>query len=214
MNKFISSLTFLVGFGLVACSDIDESIQNDVTGTTEEALSNHNDPQHKSGVWAEPGIFTDGNQATVDSPFNSYVVWDKNNFVVIGTFGTLDLDLSLPAGSAPNSVTFWEYSINADCDGNKKQIECTATESVYFVGSPTPLVQDFNWSFTKINDPNYAFLSQDAPPATGGAGSITQPVTDQATCLAALAQMRGQVTANSVNLHGKVNLNDSLCNNL
>ncbi len=211
--KINSILVGLAAGALFACSDISTTTQDGPdSGIAKQALSR--DPQNKRGVWSEPGIFTDGNPSTTDSVFNSYVVWDHNNFVVIGTFGALDLDLSLPAGSAPNSVTFWEYAIDADCGGNKKQIECEATESVYFVGNPTPLVQGFGWSFTKINDTNYAFLSQDAPPATGGAGSITGPVTDSATCLAALSQMRGQIAANGVNLHGKVGIDDSLCNGI
>jgi hypothetical protein len=170
-------------------------------------------PQRKYGVFYEPGIFRDSDPNTPDQPFVAYTLWDGNNFVVIGTFGTTVLDLSLPPGSDPTSVTFWEYAIDASCTGSALRVECSATENVYFVGNPTPFQIGLDWSMTRIvgeGSPTYAFISNDQPPAANGVDSITRPVADEATCLQVMEIIRDLLAENNVTLPN-IRTSDAAC---
>ncbi len=165
------------------------------------ATNPHQDPQHKYGIYYEPGVFHDGDPATPDQPFVAYVAWDGNDFIAIASAGTLDL-------SDLNTVQFWEYADDSACDGNKRQVECIATEFVYAPTGQLFFSQLLGWSFTTIDSAHAAFVSQDVT-TPNGASSVTSPVRDPATCAAVLAKMRSLVTTAGVT--PDVRLRDSLC---
>lgn len=137
----------------------------------------------KKGCYREPGIFraADGSE----QPFSAYVCWlpPDNNFVVVGSFGSLETDLSLPDVTTeldpvtgfptnPKQPFLYEYAEDADCSFGLLTTDCVADEQVYFSfvpGSAPFISQGLTWSISRaagapdsspfFAQPDYVFSS-------------------------------------------------------
>lgn len=162
---------------LAACSQgIDQTTLEDIEPNVGETEQEIGLKPAKKGCYKEPGIFhaTDGSL----TPFSAYVCWlpPDNNFVVVGSFGALETDLSLPDATIADvdPVTFfptnprqpflYEYAEGVDCSPGLLSTDCVGDEIVYFSmfpGSTPAIVQGLSWSLTRargagVESPFYA----------------------------------------------------------
>ncbi len=166
------NLATLIAFAAVGCAGIAGETAE--LGTTEQEIGLK--PARK-GCYLEPGIFraADGSM----QPFSAYVCWlpPDNNFVVIGAFGSLEIDLSLPDATTfppanPAAPFLYEYSEDADCSPGLLTTDCIGNEEVFFSfvpGSTPAISQELVWSLTRaagapeaspfFAQPDYVFSS-------------------------------------------------------
>ncbi len=172
-NQKTYTMGMLAALVLSACGGIaGESSPPVELGTAKEELQVHvgsYDPQHKNGVYLEQGPFHQFGVGTF--PFGAYVVWEGNNFALVGAFGALEPDLALADASTfpaanPAAPVLYEYAEDADCDWlvsvTTNRVYCEATEHVFF----TPgggFVGTFNWKQTKFPEDNFFSFNSGDP---------------------------------------------------
>lgn len=178
-NNSRLGLGFLTSL-IIGCASTDETIVTDnlstggTTGneveisTSEQPLINVGsyDPQHKWGLFYEQGPFHQNGVGTF--PFGAYVIWEGNNFALVGAFGSILVDLTQPDAATfpaanPAAPILYEYAEDASCSWAPLRLTCTATEHVFFTPPGVPgFVAPFNWKMSKHPQDNfYVFNSGD-----------------------------------------------------
>jgi hypothetical protein len=187
---------------LAACASQDATtleLESSGLGETEQEIGLK---PAKKGCYKEPGIFhaADGTL----TPFSAYVCWlpPDNNFVVVGSFGALETDLSKPDATLADvdPVTFfptdptqpflYEYAEGVDCSPGLLTTDCIGDELVYFsmfdTGSVPFIQQELVWSLTRAakapNAPTWTeadYVFQSVAAAGEGVDAFNYPVTGQ-----------------------------------